>query len=155
MTLRPRTIALLLLAVLLPLAAPALAARQTLALFPPEIVPAGADNALRPAVMLLEQGLKESLADRFDVRPAGEGTAPAIDDARRRRARTLGASYVLTGHLSRIGKAVTLDVTIAPVEAPGEGRTVVVSGVLEDPSAPTGSDLSLFRRLGTEAAVKS
>jgi hypothetical protein len=154
MTLRPRTTALLLLAVLLSLAAPALAARQTLALFPPEIVPAGTDNALRPAVMLLEQALKETLADRFDVRPAGEGTA-AADDARRRRARTLGASYVLTGHLTRLGKAVTLDMTIAPVEAPGEGRTVVVSGALEDPSAPTGSDLSLFRRLGTEAAVKS
>ena len=57
MTPRPRTTALLLLAALLSLAAPALAARQTLALFPPEIVPAGTDNALRPAVMLLEAPL--------------------------------------------------------------------------------------------------
>ena len=72
--------ALLLLAVLLCLAAPAVAARQTLALFPPEIVPGGTDNALRPAVPVLEQTLKEKLADRFDVRPAGEGTVPSTDD---------------------------------------------------------------------------
>jgi len=151
---RPRTTALLLLAALLSLAAPAFAARQTVALFPPEIVPAGTDNALRPAVAQLEQGLKEKLADRFDVRPAGDGTAPPTVDARRRKARTLGTSYILTGHLSHIGKTVTLDVTIAPVEEPGKGRTVVVSGALEDPSAPTPRDLSLFRRLGSEAALK-
>jgi hypothetical protein len=155
MTPRPRTTALLLLAALLWLAAPAHAARQTLALFPPEIVPAGTDNALRPAVTVLEQTLKEKLADRFDVRPAGEGTTSATDDARRRKARTLGASYVFTGNLSRIGKAVTLDVTIAPVEEPGKGRTVVVSGSLENPSALTARDLALFRRLATEAALKA
>ena len=155
MTPRPRTTALLLLAALLCLAAPAFAARQVLALFPPEIVPAGTDNTLRPAVPLLEQTLKEKLADRFDVRPAGEGTVPATDDTRRRRARTLGASYVFTGNLSRIGKAVSLDVTIAPVEEPGKGRIVVVSGTLENPSALTPRDLALFRRLGTEAALKA
>ena len=155
MTPRTRNAALLLLVALSCLAAPALAARQTLALFPPEIVPAGTDNALRPAVALLEQTLKEQLADRFDVRPAGEGTAPAAEDAHRNKARTLGASYVFTGHLSRIGKTVTLDVTIAPVEEPGKGRTVVVSGALENPSALTPGDLALFRRLGTEAALKS
>ena len=156
MTPRPRTTGLLLLAALLCLAAgPAHAARQTLALFPPEIFPAAPDNALRPAVPLLEQALKEKLADRFDVRPAGEGAAQATDDTRRHRARTLGASYVFTGNLSRIGNAVTLDVTIAPVEEPGKGRTVVVSGVLENPSAFTPRDLSLFRRLGTEAALKA
>lgn len=155
MTPRPRTTALLLLAALLCLAAPALAARQTLALFPPEIVPAGTDNALRPAVPVLEQTLKEKLADRFDVRPAGEETAPATDGTRRRRARTLGASYIFTGNLSRIGKAVMFDVTIAPVEEPGKGRTVVVSGALENPSALTPRDLALFRRLGTEAALKA
>ena len=155
MTPRPRTTALLILAALLCLASPALAARQTLALFPPEIVPAGTDNALRPAVPVLEQAMKEKLADRFDVRPAEEGTATATDDARRHRARTLGASYVFTGHLTRIGKAVTLDVTIAPVEEPEKGRTVVVSGVIENPSAPTPRDLALFRRLGTEAALKA
>ncbi len=156
MTPRPRTTALLLLAVLLCLAAPpARAARQTLAFFPPEIAPAGTDNALRPALPLLEQALKERLADRFDVRTSGEGTAPTTGDARRHRARTLGASYVFTGHLSRIGKSVTLDVTIAPVEEPGNGRTVVVSGPLENPSALTPHDLDFFRRLGTEAALKT
>ena len=155
MTTRPRTTALLLIAALLSLSAPALAARQTLALFPPDIVPAGTDNALRPAVTLLEQTMKEKLADRFDVRTAGEGTALATDDARRQKARTLGAAYVLTGHLSRIGKGVELDVTIAPVEAPGMGRTVVVSGEVENPSALTPRDLALFRRLGAEAALKA
>ena len=152
---RPRTTALLALAALLGLAAPALGARQTLALFPPEILPAGTDNALRPAVPVLEQALKEKLADRFDVRPAGEGASPATADARRRKARALGATYVLTGNLSRIGKAVTLDVTIAPVEDPDKGRTVIVSGALENPSALTPGDLALFRRLGAEAALQA
>jgi hypothetical protein len=151
---RPRTSALLLLAALLCLAAPALAARQTLALFPPEILPPGTDNALRPAVTVLEQTLKEKLADRFDVRTADEGTSPPTDETRRRRARTLGASYVFAGNLSRIGNAVTLDVTIAPVEDPGKGRTVVVSGALEGPSALTPRDLALFRRMAAEAALK-
>ncbi|TRZ97979.1 MAG: VCBS repeat-containing protein [Deltaproteobacteria bacterium] len=152
---RPRTTAILLLAVLLCLSAPALAARQTLALFPPGIVPAGTDNALRPAVPVMEQTLKEKLADRFDVRTAGEGTAPGTDEARRLKARTLGASYVLTAHLTRIGKAVELDVTIAPVEELANGRTVVVSGALEIPSALTPRDFALFRRLATEAALKA
>ena len=146
---------ILLLLALLWFSTPADAARQSLALFPPEIVPAGSDNALRPAVPVLEQTLKEMLADRFDVRPAGEGIAPATDDTRRRKARTLGASYVFTGNLSRIGKAVTLDVTIAPVEEPGKGRTVVVSGALENPSELTPRDLALFRRLAAEAALKA
>ena len=155
MTPRQRTTALLLLAALLCHAAPALAARQTLALFPPVIVPSGTDNALRPAVPVLEQTLKEKLADRFDVRPAGDGTATATDEARRRKARALGASYVFTGNLSRIGKTVTLDMTISPVEEPGKGRTVIVSGALENPSALTPRDLDLIRRLGLEAALKT
>jgi len=146
---------ILILLALLWLSSPADAARQTLALFPPEIVPAGTDNALRPAVAILEQTLKEKLGDRFDVRPAGEGAAPATDETRRGRARTLGASYVFTGHLARIGNAVELDVTIAPVEEPGMGRTVVVTGTLENPSALTPSDLGEIRRLGTEAALKT
>lgn len=152
---RLRTIPILLLAVLLCQSAPALAARQTLALFPPEIVAPGTDNALRPAVPVLEETMKEKLADRFDVRMAGEGTAPATDEARRLKARTLGASYVLTAHLSRIGKAVELDVTIAPVEELANGRTVVVSGALENPSALTPQDFATFRRLATEAALKA
>ncbi|MDD5763065.1 MAG: VCBS repeat-containing protein, partial [bacterium] len=156
MTARPPTTVILLLVALLWFSSPALAARQALALFPPEIVPAGTtDNALRPAVPVLEQAMKEKLADRFDVRTAGEGTAPTTDETRRRRARTLGASYTFTGNLSHIGKTVTLDVTIAPVEEPGKGRTVVVSGALENTSTLTPHDLALFRRLGTEAALKA
>ncbi len=155
MTPRPRTTALLFVAALLCLAAPARAARQALALFPPEIVPAGSDNALAPAVTVLEQTLKEKLADRFDVRPAGNGTALATDDTRRRKARALGASYVFTAYLSRIGKTVTLDVTIAPVEEPGKGRTVIIPGALENPSTLTPQDLAVFRRMGLEAALKT
>ena len=98
--------------------------------------------------------MKEKLADRFDVRPAGEGTAYTTAVARRNKARTLEASYAFSGHLSRIGKAVTLDVTIAPVEEPDMGRTVVLSGVLENPSALTPRDFALFRRLGTDAAFQ-
>src|SRR3972149_2455336 len=71
-----RTTALFTLAALLCLAAPVLAARQTLALFPPEIHPADADNTLRSAIPVIEQTLKEKLGDRFDVRPAGEGGFP-------------------------------------------------------------------------------
>ncbi|MBP2686638.1 MAG: uncharacterized protein H6Q81_1543, partial [Deltaproteobacteria bacterium] len=108
-----------------------------------------------PAIPVMEQTLKEKLGDRFDVRTAGEESAPPTDETRRRRARTLGASYIFTGDLSRIGKAVELDVTIAPVEEPAKGRTVVVSGVLENPSALTPGDLALFRRMATEAALKA
>jgi hypothetical protein len=99
--------------------------------------------------------MKEKLSDRFDVRTSGEGTVYATDEARHHRARTLGAAYIFTGHLSRIGKAVELDVTIAPVEEPANGRTVVVSGLLENPSALTPKDLSQFRRMATEAALKT
>ena len=155
MTSRPRTTAILLLAALLCIAAPAFAARQTLALFPPEIIPPGADNALRPAVPVLQQTMKEKLADRFDVRTAEEGPAPPTDESRRHRARTLGVTYVFTGTLSRIGKAVELDVTIAPVEEPGKGRTVIVSGMLENPSALTPRDFALFRRMATEASLNA
>jgi hypothetical protein len=155
MTTRPRTTVFLLLALLLWLSPPAHAARQALALFPPEILSAGNDNALRAAVPILVQTLQEKLADRFDVRAAGEGSASAFGETRLRRARSLGAAYVLAGTLSRIGKAVTLDVTIGPVEEPSKGRTVVVSGELESPAALSPRDLALIRRLGTEAALKS
>jgi hypothetical protein len=152
---RARINVIILLAALLWLSSPAQAARHALALFPPEIVSAATDNALRPAVPVLEQTLKEKLSDRFDVRIAGPGTVPATDDTRRRKARTLSATYVFTTNISRIGKTVTLDVTIAPVEESGKGRTVVVSGALENPTALTPRDLGVFRRLGTEAALKA
>ena len=129
-------------------------ARQVLALFPPEALDSAPDNVLRPALPILETMLKEKLEDRFDVRSTGPAAAPGTREQRRRKARTLGASYILSGSLSRIGKSVTLDVTIAPTEEPEKGRTVVVTGALEDPSPSSPGYAALFRRLGTEASLK-
>jgi hypothetical protein len=140
-------------ALLLCIAGPSHAAKQVVALFPPWTAETGADNVLRSALPILDQTLNQRLEDRFDIRPAGASPA-ATEEQRRRRARSLGASYILSGNLSRIGKAVTLDLTLAPVEEPGKGRTVVVTGTLDDPSPLSPSHASLFRRLGTEAALK-
>jgi hypothetical protein len=151
MTRHARGISLVFLAALLGLASRGEAARQVVALFPPDVFPA-ADNALRPAVPILERALQEKLGERFDVRPAGVLGATA--DQRRRKARSLGASYTLHGTLSRIGKGVTLDVIIAPTEDPGKGRTVVVSGMLGDASALSPLYAAVFRQMGGEAALK-
>jgi hypothetical protein len=145
-------VALVFLAMLLGLASRGEAARQTVALFPPDVFPGTADNALQPAVPILEQALKEKLGERFDVRPAG--IHAATPDQRRRKARSLGASYTVYGTLSRIGKGITLDVIIAPTEDPGKGRTVVVSGVLGDASALSPEYSAVFRQLGGEAALQ-
>ena len=142
-------------ALLLCIAGPALGAKQVVALFPPDTTEAGADNVLRPAIPILEQTLKQKFEDRFDIRPAGALPVPATEEQRRRRARSLGTSYVLYGNLSRIGKTVTLDLTIAPSEEPGKGRTVVVTGMLEDTSPLSPAYASLFRRLGTEGAIRT
>jgi hypothetical protein len=154
MTIRARRFAPL-AALLLGLAGPAWAAKQVVALFPPETTETGTDNVLRPAVPILEQTLAQKLEDRFDVRPSGALPVPVAEEQRRRRARSLGASYILSGNLSRIGKAVTLDLTLAPAEEPGKGRTVVVTGMLDDPSPFSPAYASLFRRLGTEAALET
>src|SRR5512139_402772 len=154
MTVRPHRFAPL-AALLLCLAAPAWAAKQVVALFPPETIGAGADNVLRPAVPILDQTLKQKLEDRFDIRPAGPLPASSTEEQHRRRARSLGASYILSGNLSRIGKAVTLDLTITPTEEPGKGRTVVVTGTLDEPSPLLPAYGSLFVRMGTEAALKT
>ena len=148
---RPREqgIALVLLATAVLTGSPADAARQSVALFAPDVFPA-ADNALRPAVPILEQTLKEKLEDRFDVRPGGiPGGTP---DQRRRKARALGAAYILHGTVSRIGRGITLDVILSPTEDPGKGRTVVVSGVLGDASALSPQYAAVFRQMGGEAA---
>jgi hypothetical protein len=129
------------------------AARQSVALFPPDVLPAS-DNALHPAVPILDQTIKEKLEDRFDVRPSGVAPAPLDETKRRQKARSLGASHAVTATLSRIGKTVTLDVTLAPVEEPGKGRTVVVSGTLDNTSPLSPQYAPLFRRLATEAALK-
>jgi len=140
--------------ILLCLSAPALAARQVLVLFPPVVVEGPADNVLRPALPILEQTLKEKLVDRFDARPAGQGTAGDTDEQRRHRAHTMGASYILTGNLSRIGKAVSLDLTIAPTEEPSKSRTIFVNGTLDNPSPASTQYATFFRNLATEASAK-
>jgi hypothetical protein len=152
MTRHSRGFALALLAILLGMASHGEAARQTVALFPPDVFPVTADNSLGPAVPILEQALKEKLEERFDVRPAG--IRAATPDQRRRKARSLGASYTLHGTLSRIGRGVTLDVTIAPTEDPEKGRTVVVSGILGDASARSPEYAVAFRQLGEATARK-
>ena len=131
---------------------PAYAAKQVVALFPPETAETGADNVLRPAVPILERTLTQDLEDRFDIRAAGGTPSTNSEELRRQRARSLGASYILSGNLSRIGKAVTMDLTIAPTEEPGKGRTIVVTGTLPDPATLSPAYETLFRSLGTEAA---
>ncbi|MBE0568191.1 MAG: VCBS repeat-containing protein [Deltaproteobacteria bacterium] len=147
-----RGVTLLLLAVLLFLSSPVDAARQIVALFPPEVLPVAGDNVLLPAVPILEKALKEKLEERFDVRSASSASSVTTEESRRSKARSIGASYSLTGTLSRIGKGVTLDVTLAPVEDSGKGRTVVVSGILEEASPFSVRYSDLFRGLGTDAA---
>ena len=150
----PRWFALALLAALLALSVRVEAARQAVALFPPEVLPEAGDNVLLPAVPILEKALKEKLAERFDVRSASLPDSGTTEERRRAKARSIGATHTLTGTVSRIGKGVTLDLTLAPVEDSGKGRTVVVSGVLTDPNAASAQDHALFRQLGTDAARK-
>lgn len=145
-------IPLLVLAILAVLSLPAGAARQVVALFPPEVLPAGGDNVLLPAVPILEKAIKEKLGERFDVVSPVQPIQANTEEVRRGKARALGASYIVGGTLSRIGKGVTLDVTLAPVEDSGSGRTVVVSNRLEDDPAGSERYVSLFRGLGSEAA---
>ena len=99
------------------------AGRQSLALFPPK--PIGLEDGDRVST-LLGQILAESLRDRFDVHLVAQdqGSGPG---ERKRKARGLGATYVLTGAVSRIGRTATLDLTIAPTEDPEKGRTVFVT----------------------------
>ncbi len=156
MTKRSRGTAPLALALLWCLFAPGVAhaARQVLVVFPTSVPAVGTDNVLKSGVPVLDQELKTRLAARFDIRPLGEEGTSATDAQRLHMARILGASYVLNGTLSRIGREVQLDITISPIEDPSKGRTVVVSGRLENPSVLTVGDLSLFRRLGLESSLK-
>lgn len=130
-------------------ASPAPAARPTAALFPPVNL-SGADVA--PVIPLLGKAIAEKLADRFDVRLVAE---PGTEDpgTARNRARPLGALYAVTGHVSRIGTTVTLDLTIAPVEDLGKGRTVVATAA--DGGEPESGTLpSAYRRLVIESTAK-
>ncbi len=144
-------------------AGPVLAASQTVALFTPEIVDGSASvgrgvaDTPDPKMLAsrLETALKDKLQDGFDIRLAGPDGGRADGEARRRRARVIGANYTLTALLTRIGHSVTLDLTLAPVEGPGGGETVVVTGVdAETPSAQSGEIPFVYRRLAIEACAK-
>jgi len=132
------------------------AGRQTVALFPPHAL--GVDDGMKISA-LLGKALAERLRPRFDVHLVidEEGNNPA---ARKRKARSLGATYVLTGNVSRIGQTATLDLTLAPTEEPEMGRTVFVTSEGEGASVQkdqtTGAeDLSpAFRRMADEASAK-
>lgn len=154
--------ALLALAVLQE-AAPVLAANQVVALFTPAIVDGsepqarGEGNAPdRDALASrLEQALKDRLQDRFDVRLAGPDGGKTDGDFRKRRARVLGATYTLTGALTRIGRSVALDLTLAPVEEPGKGKAVVVTGTdAGTPQSGTKDIPFIYRRLVIEGSAK-
>ena len=151
-----RWIAPLIIAVVLIFAPRVHAAKHIVALFVPEVDSAVADdNVLVPAIQIVENAMKEQLGKRFEVRSAvAKVFSSSVEDQRRRGARSVGASYVVTGVLSRIGKGVTLDVTLAPVEDTEKSRTVVVSGSLSEMSASSPGYVELFSRLGSEAANK-
>ena len=154
--------ALLALAVLQE-APPVLAANQVVALFTPAIVDGsdpqarGEGSAADRDVLAtrLEQALKDRLQDRFDVRLAGPDAAKTDGDSRKRRARALGATYTLTGALTRIGRSVALDLTLAPVEEPGKGKAIVVTGTESGTPQPGTKDLPfVYRRLVIEGSAK-
>ncbi|MGZ8463399.1 MAG: hypothetical protein ACXW4I_10390, partial [Candidatus Deferrimicrobiaceae bacterium] len=103
--------------------AQARAGRQSVALVPPQ--PVGMEEG-QGISALLAQSLAENLKDRFDVHFVG-GEAGNDPGWWKRKARALGATYVLTGTVARIGRTATLDLTLAPTEDPGKGRTVFIT----------------------------
>ncbi len=132
------------------------AGRQTVALFPPHAL--GVDDGTRISA-LLGRALAERLRSRFDVHlvTVDEGSNPA---ERKRKARSLGAAYVLTGNVSRIGQTATLDLTLAPTEDPGKGRTVFVTSegegasVQEERTTEAEGLPPAFRSMADEASAK-
>jgi hypothetical protein len=136
--------------------AEARAGRQSMALFPPH--PVGLEDGERVST-LLGQSLADKLKDRFDVHLL-DGQTGNDPDGRKRKARALGATYILTGTVSRIGRTATLDVTLAPTENPVKGRTVFVTAEEKEatsgvPGAPGAGELpSAYRRMAIEASAK-
>ncbi len=131
------------------------AGRQSIALFPPQA--AGMEDGASVS-SLLGQALAEKLRDRFDVRMAGQD-GRSDPEERRRKARSLGATYVLTGNVFRIGRTATLDLTLAPTETPAKGRTVFVTAEEKTGGAEErdrgNADLPFaYRRMATEASAK-
>src|SRR4030066_1447529 len=93
------------------LLAQARAGRQSVALVPPQ--PVGMEEG-QGISALLAQTLAENLKDRFDVHLVG-GEAGGGPGWWKRKARALGATYVLTGTVSRIGRTAPPHLTLAPV----------------------------------------
>ncbi len=136
--------------------ADARAGRQSAALVPPRTAGVADGETVSD---LVGRSLAEKLSDRFDVRLVGRGEGNGPDEWRR-KARSSGATYVITGNVSRIGNTATLDMTIAPTEDPEKGRTVFVTA--EDKGAPQAApgnpgagDLPfVYRRMVIEASAK-
>jgi hypothetical protein len=132
------------------------AGKQSLALFPPQAV--GVEDGARLST-LLGQALGEMLRERFEVRPVK--LDPGSDPGQmKQKARSLGATYVLTGNVTRIGHMASLDITLSPTENPGKGRTVFVT--VEDRKSPlemqgkadTAGLSAAYRTMATEASEK-
>ncbi len=132
------------------------ASKQRVALFPPRA--AGLEEGPRVAD-LLARALADRLRDRFDVRLVDRGSGADAGE-RRRMARSVGAQYVLTGNVFRIGHMSTLDLTVAPTEDPEKGRTVVATSRTARPGPEPESkeaETSLapgYRDLALEASSK-
>lgn len=130
-------------------ASPADAGKQVVALFPPEIATAGAPSpgtgegasgGIDRLSSRMAAALGDKLSDRFDIRPAGPAReGGAGPDDRARKARSLGAAYVLTGTVSRIGRTISFDLRFYPVEDPSRGRAVVVTALDNEAGDPKGT----------------
>lgn len=136
--------------------AQAWAGRQSVALVPPQAFGMEEGQGISE---LLARSLAENLKDRFDVHLVG-GEAGNDPVWQKRKARSLGATYLLTGTVSRIGRTATLDLTLAPTEDPEKGRTVFVTAgegkSLEGSTgAGTPGELTLaYRQMAAEASAK-
>lgn len=130
------------------------AAMQAVALFPPEAVGDSSASNLSDRMGTI---LQEKLKDRFDVTLL-ESTAREGGAERQRKARALGATYILTGTLARFGRTVTLDLTLVPTEGNTTGKTVVATaedGEGAGETVPGGGELPfVYRRVAIEATAK-
>ncbi|GAB4367505.1 MAG: hypothetical protein Kow00128_12060 [Deltaproteobacteria bacterium] len=134
----------------------ALGAKQAVALFPPD---AGADHAISDLSARMGKVLQEKLSDRFEIALLdAEGGRSRAEQ--RRKARSLGAAYMLLGNLVRLGRSITLDLTLTPTEGTTPGTTVVATaedGGKAGGSGSTGGEEGLpfvYRRLAIEATAK-
>lgn len=127
------------------------ATKQVVAFFPLQNL-SGNAAASDTDIVRLGQSIREKLQDRLDVQTVTSGVSADLS-AMKRKARNLGATYVLSGAVSRIGRTVTMDLTLSATEDPGKGRTVVVTGV--DDGIRKGTELPpAYARMATEAASK-